>query len=451
MFPLRKCLCLPVLPVLSALLGVLVLWSRVTAGDATPEAKPADASHWLLNFQSTFTLQGQPGLRSPYEGANSLPSGDTLRETFSFDICAGVRPWAGAELYLQPEYYQGFGFHNTRGIAAFPNGEAYKAGVHDGHVIFPHLMLRQVIGLGGEKEDIEPGLMQLGGKVDADRLTLTLGRFAVFDQFDNNAYAHDSRAQFMNWALIDAGAFDYAADSFGYTQGLSLDLNRKRWALRWGIFMVPRTSNGIALQWDISRYWQQVVELETRYKLFNHPGKLRLLGWVMNAHAGSYSETLSNPALGEDITLTRRSRVSEGFVINLEQEITPDLGAFARYSFRDGHSEIWVFTDIDRSLSLGLSLKGTAWHRPKDTAGLAWNLAGISSGHRAYLAAGGLGTLVGDGRINYGHESIIETCYDAQLTKGFHLAVDYQFVNNPAYNRDRGPAHVLSLRTHWEF
>lgn len=421
------------------------------APEVSTAASADRASSSLLNFQSTFILQGQPGFRSPYEGDNSLRSADTLRETFSFDIYAGLRLWHGAEVYLQPEYYQGFGFHNTRGIAAFPNGEAYKAGVHDGHVIFPHIMLRQVIGLGGEKEDIEHGLMQLAGKVDVDRLTLTLGRFAVFDQFDNNAYAHDSRAQFMNWALIDAGAFDYAADAFGYTQGLSLDLNRKRWALRWGIFMVPRTSNGIAMQWDVSRYWQQVVELETRYKLAGHPGKLRLLGWVMNARAGSYAATLANSSLGEDITLTRRSRMSEGFVLNLEQELTPDLGAFARYSFRDGHSEVWAFTDIDRSLSLGFSLKGTAWHRAKDTVGLAWVLDGLSSSHRDYLAAGGLGPLVGDGRINYGRESVIETYYDAQLANGFHLAVDYQFVNNPAYNRDRGPAHVFSLRAHWEF
>jgi high affinity Mn2+ porin len=312
-------------------------------------------------------------------------------------------------------------------------------------------MLRQTIGFGGEREDIEGGLLQIAQKVDVNRLTITLGRFAVFDQFDNNAYAHDSRGQFMNWALLDAGAFDYAADAYGYTQGLSLELNQKHWALRWGAFLTPKVSNGIDMDWNIFTHWQQVLELETRYTLGGHPGKARFLSWLMSANAGSYAETLANPALHEDITLTRRSRLSHGFVINLEQEITSDLGAFARLGWRDGRTEIWAFTDIDRSLSTGLSLKGTSWGRAKDTAGLAWVLDGLSQQHRDYIASGGLGPLIGDGRLNYGLESVIETYYDFLVAKGVHLALDYQLVVNPAYNRDRGPVNVLSVRAHWEW
>lgn len=419
--------------------------------DLSKDGAVEKPSKLLLNFQSTFILQGQPGFRSPYEGQNSLPPGDTVRETFSFDLYAGFRLWRGAELYVQPEFYQGFGFHDTRGIAAFSNGEAYKAGTKAGHVIWPHIMLRQTVGFGGEQEQIEAGLMQLPQKVDVDRLTMTLGRFAVFDQFDNNAYAHDSRGQFLNWALLDAGAFDYAADAFGYTQGVSLELNRKHWALRWGAFLVPLESNGIALDWNIFRHWEQVVEFESRFRIAGHPGKARLLGWVMSANAGSYSETLANPALGEDITLTRRSRISEGLVLNLEQELSKDLGAFVRLGWRNGRSEVWAFTDIDRSLSVGALLKGSSWGREADTFGLAWNLDGLSSQHRDYLAAGGLGPLVGDGRLNYGLESVIETYYDAKLAKNFHAAVDYQFVNHPGYNRDRGPVNIFGLRLHWEF
>lgn len=413
--------------------------------------KSGESENWLLHGASTFIGQAQPGFHSTYVGENSLPSGDHARETFSFDLYGGLRLWPGAEFYVQPEFYQGFGFHDTRGIAAFPNGEAYKAGSKYGGVIWPHIMLRQTFGFGGEQEAVEGDLLRMADKVDVNRLTITMGRFAVFDQFDNNAYAHDSRGQFMNWALLDAGAFDYAADAYGYTQGISVELNQKRWALRWGAFMAPKVSNGVDIDFDIFRQWQQVVELETRYTLAGNPGKVRLLGWVERANMGSYAETLASPALGMDITKTRRSRIQGGAVLNLEQEIRDDLGAFLRLGWRDGRSEVWQFTDIDRSLSFGLQLKGKLWSREKDTVGLAGIFDGLSGSHREFLAAGGLGPLVGDGRLNYGTESVLETYYDALIAKGVHVALDYQLVNNPGYNRDRGPVNVFSARIHMEF
>ena len=416
-----------------------------------PAKQDSESEDWLLHGASTFILQGQPGFRSPYAGENSLPSGDHGRETFSFDIYAGARLWPGAEFYVQQEYYQGFGFHNTRGIAAFPNGEAYKTGSKPGLVIWPHIMLRQTFGFGGEQEAVEGSLMQIAGKVDVNRLTVTMGRFAVFDQFDVNTYAHDSRGQFMNWALLDAGAFDYAADSYGYTQGLSLELNQKNWALRYGFFLVPKVSNGIDIDYNLSRHWQQILELETRYKIGGHAGKTKLLGWVERANMGSYEETLLNPALNMDITQTRRTRTQSGVELNMEQELASDLGSFLRLAMRDGRSEVWAFTDIDRSLTTGLSLKGKSWGREKDTAGLAWVLDGLSSSHRAYTASGGLGPLIGDGKLNYGLESVIETYYDAALTKWLHVALDYQLVTNPGYNKDRGPVNIFSVRLHCEF
>ncbi len=436
---------------LSAFAVLLAMQGLALADEKSQGEAEVKAENWLLHGQSTFIFQGQPGFRALYSGENSLPPGDYARETFSVDVFAGARPWDGAEIYGNAEVFQGFGFHNTRGIAAFPNGEAYKVGNHYGDIIFPHVMLRQTFGLGGGQAKVEGGLMQMAGMVDVDRVTLTVGRFAVFDQFDVNAYAHDSRGQFMNWALLDTGAFDYAADAFGYTQGISIEFNQKQWALRWGAFIAPKESNGVELDWNILRQWQQVVELEWRYALSGHPGKARLLGWVERANMGSYSETLAQPMLNMDITQTRHFRNQGGAVLNFEQELREDLGAFLKLGWRDGHSEVWQFTDIDRSLSTGLSLKGKTWGREPDTVGLAWNLDGLSPSHRAYLAAGGLGPLVGDGRLNYGLESVVETYYDAELRKGVHLGVDYQFVTNPGYNKDRGPVNIFSVRLHLEF
>jgi len=415
-------------------------------------AAPDEEQRWLFHFQGTEIFQGQPGFRSPYAGTNSLLSSDTFRQTSSFDLYFGARLWTGAEVYFNPEYYQGFGLSETHGIAAFPNAEAYKVGSHRGEVFVPHLFFRQVIGFGGEQEKLESDQLQLAGKVDVSRLTFTIGRLSVGDQFDANAYAHDQRTQFMNWVLVDSGAFDYAADSLGYIEGATLELNQKRWALRYGIFDVPRVSNGLAKDGHLAKAWQQVLEWEGRWSVRDHPGKVRLLGWLEHANMGSYSETLAQPADMEDITRTRRYRYQYGFGLNLEQEITPDLGAFLRASWRDGQSEVWQFTDVDRGLSFGLQLKGTRWSRANDRFGLACALDGISAEHRAFLATGGLGPLVGDGQLSrYGVERVLETYYDAELLPHIHLALDYQLVDNPGYNRDRGPVNIFASRVHFAF
>ena len=293
--------------------------------------------------------------------------------------------------------------------------------------------------------------MQLAEKVYVSRITFTIGRLSVGDQFDANVYAHNARTQFLNWVLVDNGAFDYAADSVGVIEGATIELNQKTWAVRYGIFDVPRVSNGFAKDEHFLKAWQQMVELEKRYSIADHPGKIRFLSWLERAHMGSYGETLANPSLMEDIALTRRYRFQYGFGLNAEQEITEDLGAFLRASWRDGREEVWQFTDVDRSLSGGLQLKGTSWNRSADTVGLAGILDGLSQTHREFLAAGGLGPLIGDGRLNYSPEGVVELYYDAALTKYVHLAADYQFVANPGYNSDRGPVNIFAARFHFQF
>ncbi|MDP9097866.1 MAG: carbohydrate porin [Verrucomicrobiota bacterium] len=418
---------------------------------AGQESAPQHQS-WLFHAQVTEIGQGQPGFHSPYRGENSLPPDDDFRQTSSMDIYLGAHTWPGGEIYLNAEYYQGFGLGRTHGIAAFPNAEAYKVGQKIGDVFVPHFFLRQTFGLGGEKEETPGDLLQLAEKQDVSRIIFMIGRLSVGDQFDGNAYAHDQRKQFINWVLVDSAAFDYAADSLGYIEGATLELNQKDWAIRYGIFDVPRVSNGFAKDQHFDKAWQQVIELEERFSVFDHPGKVRFLGWLEHAHMGSYRETLAHPEFMGDITLTRRYRYQYGVALSVEQEIIKDIGAFVRASWRDGESEVWQFTDVDRNVSVGVQVKGSFWNRGNDTFGIAEFLSGISSAHRRYLAAGGLGPLLGDGKLpHYALESVIEAYYDAEIIKHVHLAVDYQLAVNPAYNQDRGPINIFSGRMHVEF
>lgn len=419
---------------------------------SSDEGQTQEHQNWLFHMQGTEIGLGQPGFRSPYKGTNSIPPDDDFRQTSTLDIYLGARLWPGGEAYADVGYYQGFGFGNTHGIAAFPNAEGSKVGQRIGDGILPHLFFRQTFGFGGEQEELEADQLQLREKVDISRLTFTIGRLTTGDQFDVNAYAHDPTRQFLNWALVNNGAYDYAGDSYGYIEGATLELNQKEWALRYGIFDVPRVSNGFAKDLHLLKAWQQVIELEERYTILDRSGKVRLLGWLESAHMGSYSETLADPALMEDITKTRRYRYQYGFALNVEQSISESIGVFMRASWRDGQSEVWQYTDIDDSVSTGLQVKGNSWNREGDTVGIAGIIDGISPAHRAFLAAGGLGPLVGDGKLpHYSLEKVIEIYYDVEVTKNIHFAVDYQFVANPAYNADRGPINVFGSRIHFQF
>jgi high affinity Mn2+ porin len=311
--------------------------------------------------------------------------------------------------------------------------------------------LRQTFGFGGEQEELASSQLQLGQKVDVSRLTLQAGKFAAIDVFDGNAYAKDTRKDFMNWSIWAPGAFDYSADKVGLTYGVTAELNQKQWALRGGYFLMVAESNANHFDPRVPERGQYVVELETRYSLFSQPGKLRTIAWADSANMGSFRETLNNPALNLDITQTRRGRLKYGYVLNLEQAVTDDLGLFGRWSWNDGRFETLAFTDIHRSLSGGLSIKGTKWGRANDVIGIGGAINGISQDYRDFLAAGGLGVLVGDGALNYRRERILEAYYAYALTKAITLTGDYQFITNPAYNADRGPVHIFSGRLHGEF
>jgi high affinity Mn2+ porin len=410
-----------------------------------------ESDRWEIHGQTTYLAQGYPGFRALYTGINSLTPAPQAQATWSNSLFLNVRLWEGGEVYYNPELLQGFGLNDTVGVAGFPSGEAQKSNFPYPHYNTSRLFLRQTFGFGGEQEELASGPTQLGGKVDVSRLTVQAGKFAVIDIFDGNAYAKDTRRDFMNWSIWAPGAFDYSADKVGLTYGATAEFNQKQWALRAGYFLMQAVSNDNSFDTRVFERGTYVLELETRYSLFSQPGKLRTIAWLNSAFSGSYRETLNNPAFDLDIALTRTGRIKYGYVFNLEQALTDEIGLFGRWSWNNGKTEIMAFTDIDASLSLGLSIRGAKWGRPDDVIGIGGAINALSRDHRDFIAAGGLGVLIGDGALNYRRERILETYYAYALNKQLTLTADYQFITNPAYNADRGPVHVFSGRFHGEF
>ncbi|HTV33957.1 MAG TPA: carbohydrate porin [Methylocella sp.] len=427
-----------------------------TTGGILPQSVRDDLS---IHTQSTFIVQTNAPFPAAYTGTNSLgPNWQTV-ETLSVTGFFGYKnPYEGTEFYFNPEPFQGYGLSQTHGIAGFTDIEAQKAGYNFPHYITARLFLRHVFGLGGEQEDVADGQNQVAGKEDISRLTFTFGKLAVGDIFDGNTYSHDGRTSFMNWALVDCGAFNYSADQQGYVWGTVLDLNQKEWAVRTGYFLVPDVSNGENWDTRIGQRGQTIVEAQHNFSLFGMDGIVRVLGFETQFYAGSFAATLSNPYLSNpltdggtpDIAGTRKTRSQYGFVGNAELAVTPDLGLFTRIGWWNGQSEI-IYTDIDESASFGGVLKGTSWGRPNDKVGLAGAINGISSSYQAYLAAGGLGVNIGDGALSYRPEEIVETYYSVGLADWAYMTFDYQFVANPGYNYVRGPVSVGSLRLHVQF
>jgi high affinity Mn2+ porin len=366
-----------------------------------------------------------------------------------------VRPWQGAEIWINPEADQGYGLGNSFGVAGYLSGEAYKVGETDPYYRMARAFFRQTIDLGGETQKVDPDLNQLGGSQTANRVVITVGKYSVVDIFDTNKYAHDPRGDFMNWSIIDAGTFDYAADAWGSTYGAAAEWYQDWWAARAGVFDLSAEPNSIPLSLPLFHQTQFVAELEERHTLWDQPGKLKLLYWLSRGNLGSYSDAIALAAATgttPSTALVRNYRSKFGLVLNLEQQLTADLGMFARAGWTQGGIEEVDFTDIDQTLAIGFSLAGTRWGRPDDTVGLAGVANQSSHNAKVYFAAGGLGGIIGDGQLPMaGPEQIIETYYSFAAVSFAHITGDYQFVNNPAYNRQRGPVSVLALRLHAEF
>lgn len=431
-------------------MGAAAAAEPVSAEAPTGEAPPAPED---LNLHAQFTNVSQfhPAFRSPYRGPNSLDPASTGRETSDVTLYGGARLWDGAAVYANPEVDQGFGLSDTLGVAGFPSGEAYKVGSYSPYFRVPRLFLRQVIDLGGERIAVPDDLNQLADVQSADNLTITAGKYSVVDLFDTNRYAHDPRGDFMNWAVVDAGAFDYAADSWGYSYGAAAEWSRSWWTWRGGIFAMSRVPNEKTLDRGFEQF-ELVTEFEQRHRWLGRPGKLKLLAYDNHGRMGAYDQAVllaGQTGASPSTAAVRHMASRPGLALNLEQEVAADAGIFARASLNDGSKEAFEFTEINRSVSAGASFGGARWGRPEDAAGAAFVVNGLSTAARRYFAAGGLGILIGDGRLpDYGHEKIVETYYSVRVAEPVAITGDLQYVVNPAYNAQRGPVVIFGLRLH---
>lgn len=426
-----------------------LIWTLLLTGPAL-----AESEDWALHGQSTFIEQYHPAFRSPYRGPNSLDPGSRGNETFNVTAYAGARPWDGAEAWADLEMDQGFGLSDTLGVASFPNGQGSKVGKAEPYLRLHRLFLRQSFDLGGDSQEIASAANQLGGSRTADNLIVTLGKFSPTDIFDTNDYAHDPMHDFLSWAVIDAGPWDYAADAWGYSYGGTVEWTVADWTLRGGLFNLSRVPNGTELTRGFGQY-QLDGEAEWRVSLLGHGGSIKLLGFASRGRIGDYNDAVARAltnGLAADIAAVRKGAWKSGWSLNIGQGVSEDVGVFARLSLNDGSKEGEEFTDMSSSLLMGASLKGTSWQRPGDTLGLAFETGGISGAAQRFFALGGLGILIGDGRLpHYDRENVVESYYNAALVPGIQAALDYQLVVNPAYNPDRGPVSVLAFRLHGEF
>ena len=428
-------------------------------------AKPSttaapDPDNIDFHGQTTFSWQGYPAFRSPYQGPNSLPGRGEGREVADATLAAGIRLWQGAELWIDPEIDQGFGIGDVHGVAGFPSGEAFKEGSSYPYARVQRAFVRQTIDLGGETQKVDADINQFAGSQTANRLTLTLGRFAITDIFDTNAYANNPKKDFLNWSIINAGTFDYAGDAWGITYGAAAEWYQGDWTVRGGIFDLSKTpAGGVSpegSQLDSSfGQFQLVGEIERRYQLWDQPGVLKITGFLSRGRAGDFAAAIAlSQATGmpADINAVRSYTSRPGISVNWQQQVTDSIGVFARAGWADGNVEPWDFTDIDRTVSGGVSLNGKAWGRPDDTIGIVGVVNGVSKVHQQFFNDGGLGILIGDGMLPHpAPEEIVETYYSYALTASIRLTADYQFINNAGYNTDRGPANVFSGRVHWQF
>jgi high affinity Mn2+ porin len=407
-----------------------------------------------VSYHLQITLVGQHQLpfNSPYVGTLSLVPDEKLRMSVTSTMFLGTRLWKGGEVFLNPELSGGRGLSATSGIAAFPNGEVYRVGNPEPVLTIGRCFLRQTFALSTDKVNVDGAQNQLQGLVPASRLTFTFGKFSVADMFDNNSYSHDPRNQFLNWAMMSAGAWDYPANTRGYTYGFVAELIKPSWALRFASTMVPEVANGPYLDLDITHAHSETLQFDKHINIHKRGGVVRFLVYNTFAHMGNYYQAIANNPTAPDVTLTREyGRTKYGFVVNAEQEVNDIIGLFGRLSWNDGQNETWAFTEIDRSANVGMVVKGSAWKRPNDNFGVAILADGLSNPHREYLADGGYGFIIGDGKLNYGLESIAELYYNCKFLSNFWLTPDYQFVVNPAYNKDRGPVNIIGIRGHMEF
>ncbi len=393
---------------------------------------------------------------SPYSGPNSLTSPKEHSTSRLLTLYTGFQISDNLEILANVESAGGYGLSNALGLAGFTYVDVVRNPTLGTAPYVARAMLHWVLPLSKERQEATRSPLSLFRQLPTRRLEFRLGKMSTADFFDNNAVGSDSHTQFLNWTAVNNGAYDYAADTRGYTYGLFMEYDDRWGALRFGEMLMPTVANGITLDWNLARASGNNMELELHPPVFkNHPSVVRLLGFLNRANMGSYREAIdarsSGPDSRPDITVSReQGRIKYGFGINVEQSLTRTLLAYGRLGWDDGRNESFAYTEVDRSASAGAMLQGNWWHRPDDKVGETFIVNGISGDHARYLQLGGLGFILGDGGLSYGLEKIFETFYTAHIWNGLSCAVDWQHVTDPGYNLVRGPVSVLGFRLHIE-
>ena len=418
-------------------------------------------SRWWLSGQANIIMQGDLPFHSPYQGKNSFIGRGEYKTSLVGTIYMAVRPTRSIrynnDLILDVESTGGRGLSQAFGLGGFTNLDVVRNPTLSTKPYLSRYQVHQVIGLTNHTTEQEPGPFALAPSVPLRRFEIRVGKMTLPDFFDANEVGTDSHLQFMNWTVDNNGAWDYAADTRGYTTGGMIEYDDRLWSVRYGIFAMPIVANGIDLDWAFSRAHGQNGEFVVRHSFVpKRKGTQRLLFYANNAHMGVYREAVEAYLAGTDKTpdITKHEHygaLKYGVGFNTEQEISENLRVYARFGWNEGQHESFAYTEVDQTVSGGADYAGTRWRRPVDKVGLAVVSNAIKADHQEYLKLGGLGFLLGDGNLNYGRETIVESYYNLHAWRGLFYALDVQHVANPGYNRDRGPAWVGSVRAHIDF
>jgi len=418
----------------------------------------ADSVPYLVGGQTTVVWQHLPDFRSPYAGARSLRPGPEDAVSHTYTLYTGIRPLPWLDVYVVPEMVRGEGIGSGLGLAGYTNGEVIRNPAAGMDPYLGRAFLRVTVPLGDEKQTTARDVLQIGGALPTRRIVMTGGVLAAADVFDTNHYANNTRTQFLNWSFINNTAWDFAADTRGYSRGGAIEWIEDAWAVRLGAFQMPEVANGLDLDGDLLHSHGDQVELELHPAVLpGRGGVVRVMAYQNHARMGEYRDALAVAAESggvPDVTKTRRQdRLKYGFTLNLEQPLTEDrdTGLFSRVGWNDGATETFAYTEADWTASLGAQVAGGWWRRHEDRAGLAVAANGLSAAHADYLRAGGLGFELGDGRLSYRPETIVESYYLLQMVSWLALTLDYQFIADPGHNAARGPISVVSLRLHLQY
>jgi high affinity Mn2+ porin len=439
---------------LTLLLAGLSCRAQVVDAPGTPTAPPPETERWNIFYQATSIGDYHGTFNSPYESPFSLQDFPERDVSLTTTLFFALRLESNTFLIFDPEIAGGRGFSGVDGLANATNGELPRVEKATPTPYLARLYISHDFGFGSEMESSDSDINQLAGQRPVGRYTITVGRFSLTDFFDDNQYSHDPRSQFMGWGVMFNGAWDYPADTRGYTWGWVHEIHLKNWSFRYASAFMPKVANGEQFDRRILVNRGDVFEAERRYAIRKHAGTIRAMPYMNHYDGGNYAAAIrlaEQTGTIPDITAVRHNgTLKYGFGLNMEQEITKDFGVFSRLGWNDGKTESFAFTAIDRLATGGVSLKGTRWHRPFDTVATEFTASGISGVHAEYLAMGGHDFLIGDGRLEYGPECIWESYYNARLFPGMFAAFDLQHVNNPAYNQQRGPLWISSIRLHFE-